>query len=887
MNKRAGFSFAVLATAILLLCQNVPRAVAQDQDYPPDQPQYQQGDQDPPTRAGRLSDIEGSVSFQAGGEGDWLDAVPNRPLTVGDNLWVDKDSRAEIQIGSTSIRLGPETSVTFLDLGNNVTQLRLSLGSLYFRVRRFDGDDAFEVDTPNLAFNVSRAGTFRVDTNENGDQTIADVFRGEAEITGSGNSYRLDEGQEGTFSGTDQLSYDVSDIQSPDDFGRWAQSRDEREDHAASRQYVSEDMTGYEDLDDYGSWRNDPEYGNVWQPTGVPGDWAPYRYGHWAYVSPWGWTWVEDEPWGFAPFHYGRWAYARNSWCWVPGPVAVAPVYAPALVAFVGGAGFSVGIGVGAAPVGWFPLGPREVYVPWYRTSPRYVQNVNVTNTRVSVVQVTNVYNNYTVNHVTNVTYVNQHVNNSVTVVNHDTFVNARPVNRNIQRVDARQLANAKVMPAEVSRVQPSRQSYMGTAHAVQYRPPQQAMSRQVVATRQPVAYNRPANRPGAGGPGGGARPAPPPVKTVRAAPAAQVQPLQRGARGGPNPTGPGARRGQPNNGQANRPGQPNGAENRPGQPNNGQANRPGQPNAPDNRGAAPRPGQPNGAENRPGQPNGPENRPGQPSNAQDNRPGQPNGAQNRPGQPNGPENRPGQPNNNARPGAPENRNVPRPGGPNNAGPNNGGPNSNAPGRNNENAPRPGAPDNRPAPPETRNAPGDNGRPAAPENRNVPAPNNHNVPRPPSAAPPEQQPRQYPGTRPENNRPQEQPQARPENNRPQEAPQMRPQQPSRPPETPQTRPEQPARPPETRQQPPPQSRPDVQRNAPPPQARPAEPPPQRESRPTPPPQRESRPAPPPQRESRPAEPPPQRESRPAPPPQRENHPAPPPKDKDKEPPKGR
>ena len=755
MKKRAGFSLAVLATAILLLCQNAPRAVAQD--YPPDQPQAQ-GDQDPPTRAGRLSDIEGSVSFQAGGEGDWLEAVRNRPLTVGDNLWVDKGSRAEIQIGSTSIRLGPETSVTFLDLGNNVTQLRLSLGSLYFRVRRFDRDDAFEVDTPNLAFNVNRTGVFRVDTNQNGDQTIATVYHGEAEITGSGNSYRLAEGQEGTFSGTDQLSYDVSDIQSADDFTRWSQSRDDREDRVRSRDYVSADMTGYEDLDDYGRWRSDPEYGNVWQPVGVPGDWAPYRYGHWAFVSPWGWTWVEDEPWGFAPFHYGRWAFVESSWCWVPGPVVVAPVYAPALVAFVGGAGFSVGIGVGAEPVGWFPLGPREVFVPWYRTSPRYVQNVNVTNTRVTVVQVTNVYNNYTVNHVTNVTYVNQHINNSVTVVNHDTFVNARPVHQNIERVDARQLANARVTPAVVSNVQPSRQSFVGVSHPVQARPPEQAMSRQVVATRQPVTYNRPANAPA------GARPAPPPVRTVRAAPAAQMQPLQRGARGGPNPV-------------AARPGQPSGPENRPAQPN-GPNNRPGQPNAQDNRGAAPRPGTPNNPE--------------------------------------------------ARPGAPENnRNVPRPGGPNN-----GAPNNNAPGRPNDNVPRPGTPDNRPAPPETRNSPSENGRPGQ-------------VPRPPSAnrpdQAPEQQPRQYPGTRPENNRPEQPQQARPEQpNRAPEPPQARPQQPARVPETPQTRPEQPTRPPEARQQPapreesrpaPPPQRAEPPRNAPPPQARPAEPPPQRESRP--------------------------------------------------------
>jgi hypothetical protein len=809
MKKRAGFSLAVLAMAILLLCQVVPRAVAQDQNY----------DQDPPTRAGRISDVEGSVSFQPGGQGDWLEVVRNRPLTVGDNLWVDKDSRAEIQIGSTSIRLAPETSLTFVDLGNNVTQLRLSVGSLFFRVRRFDRNDAFEVDTPNLAFNVYRPGEFRLDVNQNGDQTMATVWHGEAEITGAGNSYRLNEGQEGTFSGTDQLSYDVAEIQQPDSFSQWSQSRDQREDRAHSSQYVSSDMTGYEDLDDYGRWRSDPQYGNVWQPSGVPGDWAPYRYGHWAYVYPWGWTWVEDEPWGFAPFHYGRWAYSENSWCWVPGPVAVAPVYAPALVAFIGG---GLAVGVGGAGVGWFPLGPGEVFVPWYQTSPRYVQNVNVTNTRVSVVQVTNVYNNYTVNHVNNVTYVNQRVNNGVTVVNHETFVNARPVHQNIQRVDARQLASARVSPAEVARVQPARQSVVGVSHPVQARPPQQVMSRQVVATREPVAHNRPAGVPETGRPA-----APPPMRTVRAEPPGQAQQLQRGARGGqpnngaPNNNAGGGRPGGPN-------GQPNAPENRGGAPRPGGPN--GQPNGPDNRGAAPRPGSPNG------QPNAPENRGGVP------RPGGPNG------QPNAPENRgaaprPGTPNNpEARPSAPENnRNVPRPGGPSNNNPPAGA-------RPNENAPRQGVPDNRPAPPENRSAPPENARPSQP------------APRPPSSNQPEQQPRQYPGTRPENNRPQQPPSQ--QQNRAPEPPQQRQVQPARPPEpppqarsqqqparvpeTPQTRPEQPARPPEARQpqsrpEPPPQRAEPPMRSAPPQQARPAEPPPQRESRPAPPPRNDNPP----------------------------------------------
>ena len=567
MNRRTGFSLAVVATVILVLFQFHPRARADAGDNAAD----------PPARAGRISYTEGSVSFQPGGQGDWLDAVRNRPLTVGDNLWVDKNSRAEIEIGSTSIRLGPETSITILDLTDEATQLRLSLGSVLFRVRHFNSGETFEVDAPNLAFNVNQEGEFRLDANENGDQTVASVFHGAAEITGGGNSYSLTEGQQGTFSGTDQLNYDVAGIQAPDSFAQWSFARDQREDQARSRQYVSDQMTGYDDLDDYGQWRSDPDYGYVWAPAAVPVGWAPYRFGHWAYVYPWGWTWVEDEPWGFAPFHYGRWAFVRGGWCWVPGPAAVRPVYAPALVAFVGG----ITIGVGTAPVGWFPLAPREVFVPWYHTSPRYVQNVNVTNTRVTVVQVTNVYNNYTVNHASNVTYVNQHVSNSVTVVNHDTFVNARPVNQNIVHVDQRTIASARVTPAAVTRVEPARQSVTGVARPVAYRPPAQALSRPVVATRQPAALSRPGTAPAF------ARPVvPPPVRTVRAAPPRQAQPLERGARGGPaqanagapRPAGPGVQsNGAPNRGGAPRPAAPAVRENgaRPGGPANGLPNAP------------------------------------------------------------------------------------------------------------------------------------------------------------------------------------------------------------------------------------------------------------------------------------------------------------------------
>src|SRR5215469_6900577 len=148
MNRiRTGFYLAGLALTLVLF-QTVPRAAAQDQD----------SDQDPPTRAGRLGYVQGALSFQPGGQGDWVDAVPNRPLTTGDNLWADKDSRAEIQIGSTSIRLNSETSITLLDLDDNVTQLRLSMGSRYLRLRRHRESETFEVTTTKRAFNAYQPG---------------------------------------------------------------------------------------------------------------------------------------------------------------------------------------------------------------------------------------------------------------------------------------------------------------------------------------------------------------------------------------------------------------------------------------------------------------------------------------------------------------------------------------------------------------------------------------------------------------------------------------------------------------------------------------------------------------------------------------------------------
>lgn len=469
-NLLSGPILALAAAALLFLGVFPRPAAAQD---------------DPPSRVARLNLAQGSVSFEPAGEQDWVAADFNRPLTTGDSLWADQNSRGELHIGSTSMRIGSQTGLSFLNLNDRTVQIQLSQGSLEITLRQLDSDDAYEIDTPNIAFSLLRPGRYRVDVDPQGQTTAVSVFDGAGEVTGGGNAYNLNPGQRASFSGTDSLSYDITSTAPPDDFDNWCQSRDATEDNSVSARYVSTDMTGYEALDANGAWQDVPDYGEVWVPASVPEGWAPYHYGHWVWIEPWGWTWIDNEPWGFAPFHYGRWAYTYGRWCWIPGPRVIRPVYAPALVVFVGS----------GPNIAWFPLGPREVYVPAYHCSPRYVQYVNVTNTRVTNIQVTNVYNNYRRQVNTHVTYVNENVRGSITAVSHETFVNARPVARESVRVDVAQIHAAPRMYAPP--VAPQRQSLVSSdaSRRVVSRPPVRVATRPVVTRIQPPPPSVPFNQ--------------------------------------------------------------------------------------------------------------------------------------------------------------------------------------------------------------------------------------------------------------------------------------------------------------------------------------------------------------------------------------------------------
>lgn len=312
-------------------------------------------------------------------------------------------------------------------------------GSLIVHIRHL-GKENLEVDTPNLAFSPNTAGEYRIDVNQEGTETAITTLEGEGEATGPWEPHLVLSGQQARFSANAAMDVDAGEILSTDEFADWASERDRREDDVQSANYVSREMTGYEDLDDNGEWSNVTGYGVVWAPAVVPAGWAPYRFGHWVWVQPWGWTWVDDSPWGFAPFHYGRWAWVDGHWCWVPGPLVSQPVYAPALVVFLGGPGVS-----------WLPLAPGEVFIPRYHTSPGYLHSVNTSNTMVSLATVDRVDSRYSgsgstpANHIT---YLNRQVPNAVTAVSRDAFVNGRPVAPSVMNVPQKRSEARGPLPA-------------------------------------------------------------------------------------------------------------------------------------------------------------------------------------------------------------------------------------------------------------------------------------------------------------------------------------------------------------------------------------------------------------------------------------------------------
>lgn len=329
---------------------------------------------DPPGRVGRITESQGQA-WQWDPDGDeWVAVQRNRPVTSGDRLSVEGNGRLEMRIGSTTLRLAGGSELDMRRLDDERIEMQLLRGSAALRVRSPEVAREIELLTEEGRFLPRRPGHYRVE--REGDTSTATAWSGTLRFEAPDSALALSGGRSAEFwqEGAQRTTHYSWVEPKHDDFADWAARENREDDRLSSSRHVSPEMTGWEDLDRHGGWETHPDYGSVWIPATVVAGWAPYRYGHWAWVRPWGWTWVDDAPWGFAPFHYGRWVMWGGRWCWTPGAYVARPVYAPALVAWVGGPSVSVGVAVGGPPVvGWVPLAPREVYVPYY---PRTVSGV-------------------------------------------------------------------------------------------------------------------------------------------------------------------------------------------------------------------------------------------------------------------------------------------------------------------------------------------------------------------------------------------------------------------------------------------------------------------------------------------------------------------------------
>jgi hypothetical protein len=417
----------------------------------------------------RLSFISGNVSFARGDDPDnWQAADRNVPMSLGDRVYTDERARLELQVhGGDSIRLGGGSDLAALNLTDDAKQFSVGIGVVSFSIWRLDENETFEVDTPNAAVTLDRPGEYRINVDADGNTRIL-VRRGRATVAAGGGQVGVNSGEEMRIDGIDDPRYDVARVTArPDSWDRWVDEREARISRARSHRYVSADIVGVDDLDEYGRWQDIPQYGRVWSPTAVESAWAPYRAGHWVWQDPWGWTWISSEPWGWAPYHYGRWVNTASRWYWVPvAPGVRYASYSPALVVFVGGgSGWSASGSFGGRGgfVGWFPLAPREPFVPWWGRNWAAAPDA------------------------ARVTYVNR---TYITVVNQNTFVSGGAVTGNTVRDQTvlRDVAAAPVLRGPIP-VMPTHESLRVSARTdlpAPHRPPAALIERSVVVRSAP-----------------------------------------------------------------------------------------------------------------------------------------------------------------------------------------------------------------------------------------------------------------------------------------------------------------------------------------------------------------------------------------------------------------
>ena len=273
---------------------------------------------EPPERIARLSYVQGEVTFQ-GAQEVAPSALPDRPLNPGDRLTTLRDGRAELALGSATLRLDESTAVTFADLDASIVRLELTAGTASLHLREFLEDETFEVVTLNTTIAFQTPGEYRVDITPSG-ATELSVRAGNAEVATAGGPVRVADGQRVRLEGRAEFASLVTP-RAADDFDEWVLEREVQfaESAPPPGEPSDGDEYGNETLDQYGEWRDEPSYGRVWMPSYAYGGYDPFSHGYWQ-RSSFGYSWYDPMPWSAYTFNYGRWTYLDhlNRWCWVP-----------------------------------------------------------------------------------------------------------------------------------------------------------------------------------------------------------------------------------------------------------------------------------------------------------------------------------------------------------------------------------------------------------------------------------------------------------------------------------------------------------------------------------------------------------------------------------------
>jgi hypothetical protein len=414
----------------------------------------------------RISFMEGEVEMRTLEAADWGYTALNNPVREGDEFWVPRGGRLEIQLNSgTCIRLDQESDILMLSKEKNSVQFYITQGHAYVVHDALDGIVA-QVDTKDASTRAFVNSFFRIDKMDK--YTEVGAFKKFVEVENNAGNVRVNAGE--MVSLAKDTNGEVAPMGGEDEWEKWNIARNhgggldtlvEASTKTKTPDNLPDELKTYSsELSNSGKWLDVPQYGKVWTPA-VEAGWAPYKNGRWVWRDD-DYVWVASEPWGWAPYHYGRWAFVEGmGWCWVP-PVAGDAYWSPGYVAWVRTEDY----------VAWVPLAPGEIY---YGRGDYGKHSVNIIKANINQDNVTNVYKNVQVNY-------------GVTVVSRNTFAKALPrIERLDQRIIQDKIFTRNNISVGAPAIKPTRESYFASSKMIPASklPPQAVRNIQVRELKQ------------------------------------------------------------------------------------------------------------------------------------------------------------------------------------------------------------------------------------------------------------------------------------------------------------------------------------------------------------------------------------------------------------------